>query len=420
MIRKSLVSGEPASASPEFLERLDLLEDNPELLEVLVEEIKSYGPTSIVALARQSGWKALPLLAWLIQEEDTRLSEAAAEALGAIPTEEAARLLWMVADTEPKGRAKTARRSLYRLRAAGIAVDDLAPRLEPPAVPRRSSTERIYKAYVSHIDGVGSRYLTLATPMPFRGLVMVLTVVNDRVGVKDCIGRDISKRSLAEQIERLRAEGDLFIVEAEPAYVQHLIREAGALNLKSGFAYPENYLFWNEIIGEPDRPFERPIIYELLDEKSVEEDVLLLPTSADLLELPEFSSWFYGLGEMQEFARQLMERERSALVLSEWSKEAAIERIHTSASEKIFDETGRPRYKRRLEEMAYLLLQEGKEKEARQSLAVALALGMTRPVQTIPFIKAMTAKSLDFAVRAIQEGIRPEDVDYDPYTRVDR
>ena len=189
------------------------------------------------------------------------------------------------------------------------------------------------------------------------------------------------------------------MVEAEQSYCQSLIDEAHMRTVQNGDPLPEEYLKWKERIGKAHYENIRPLIYSYYEEDTIKNDTSLETRFASLLELPEFSNWQIGNDEVKEYTQRIQEANESKLVLTPIQKKERLNRILRDAIEELFDEKRRLVYKRRLEEMAYVLYKLGKEEDARTSLAAALTLNEkgTRPFDHL-FLLGLAEKSLSSAI----------------------
>ena len=104
-----------------------------------------------------------------------RTLEAALEALARRRGAEALPLVTAVAEG---ARTKAARRVLYRLEQAGVTLPRAAPR---PVVQR--GVDKALSAWVSAVDGSGSRAVWILFESAFGGWALCALIVNDQAGV---------------------------------------------------------------------------------------------------------------------------------------------------------------------------------------------------------------------------------------------
>jgi hypothetical protein len=148
------------------------------------------------------------------------------------------------------------------------------------------------------------------------------------------------------------------------------------------------------------KEYERPLIYFHLQVKEVKENERVLRRAGDLFKSDLFASWGIPEGEIRPYADAVWEAEESKIVLSQAQKEARFQEIYQRALSDLFPEDKRVLYKKRLEEMAYVLFQLKREEEARMSLAAAMDLEKPlNPFQPNPFLFQLVVRSI-FALLA--------------------
>jgi hypothetical protein len=138
--------------------------------------------------------------------------------------------------------------------------------------------------------------------------------------------------------------------------------------LPSGYEPIHKYLAsWVEVVSSPH-------VYNLLDEKEIVEDPILLRTSDSLLEVQPFVTWRLSEGLVQSFVEKIKELSESRLVISQSVQMERTAQIHREAAAEIFTPELRQHYRRLLEETALLLHLTGRPQEAKRALAVAIDL----------------------------------------------
>jgi hypothetical protein len=324
------------------------------------------------------------------------------EALARIPTPSTAQLLTqMIAEAEDKAVIKSIKRALYKLRQRGVIYEDRVsgdkPILRLPKHPEA-------QGYLGAIDSMGSRIMLAAKPQPLRGFLTVFSIVNDLEGIKDFTVREFSKKGLREFVANSLASEDFPVVSAPGAYCIHLLKEASSVTSEAAKPLPAGY--HNAVDEFRNIPWDGPysIIYQFINEEEVKDQVYLLKESAKLHEIMPFSTWFIPKGEVQEYASSIKDAEDSRIVLTADQKDGRINDIHMRALHDIFPEHKRLVWKKRLEEMAYILLQTGREKEAR--LALCAALDLQKPFSSSepnPFVWNLLLKSIYVLIGSEQE-----------------
>ena len=315
-----------------------------------------------------------------------RTLEAALDALARRRGAEALPLVTALAEGRgTKEARKAARRVLYRLQQSGLALPRPAPK---PVVERRPEQTR--RAWVSAVDGSGSRAIWILFEGAFGGLALCALIVNDQAGVLEAAGGALSKKRLESELRALRQSQKLPWVELPAARAKALVADALALHARLGTEPPSEFSPWQRFFaaGEPATE-PRP---------AGGDDPALLDHARELLELPELASWFLDPSELQSAALELLQARESRLVLSDQQKaerEAAIvERVVEAA----FTPEARRLWARRLREMAWIFDATGREREARICRATSHALeDPERSPRHLPFARGLAERGLAFA-----------------------
>ena len=290
-----------------------------------------------------------------------------------------------------KTTRKAARRVLYRLEQAGVTLPRAAPK---PVVER--GAEQALRAWVSAVDGSGSRAVWILFEGAFRGWALCALIVNDQAGVLEAAGGAISKKRLEGELRGLRESQKLPWVEIPPARATALAAEALALHARLGTEPPAEFSRWRPFFADARHPASPGTPAE--PEPPQTDDPMLLDHSRELLDLPEHASWFLDPGDLHSAALELLQARESRLVLSDQQKaerEAAlVERVVDAA----FTPEARRLWARRLTEMAWIFDATGREREGRVCRATARALeDLERFPRHLPFARGLAERGLAFA-----------------------
>jgi hypothetical protein len=294
---------------------------------------------------------------------------------------------------EDKTVRKGIKRSLYRIKSRGIVLPDEVS--EPKRPILRPIEEEPPRGLAGVIDGVGNRALVLGVPQLGMGYTVLTGVVSDTVGWIDFSGGWTSKKGYTAILRDFQGMLPLSLVETEPAYVLHLFEEAQQLTLQKGRALPQNYLSLRANVEKIRKDYEKPLVYTVLEPDRGEEGEWLLERSGSLLRTEFFGGWLLEREEIEPYVQAVVEANESRLILSEVQRRARIEEVYRQALAELFPEVRRLLYKRRLEEMAYVLLKLEKAEEARMALAAAVDL--ERPFNLFkpnPFLFELVVRSI--------------------------
>jgi hypothetical protein len=236
------------------------------------------------------------------------------------------------------------------------------------------------------------------------------TLINDLEGVIDFSAFEASRKHAHEYLDALQEESPFKLLEADPQYCLGLIMEAYEIGQKKGTPPPSEFLRLRPLMGTPPSLPLKPIIYQYLKEEEGRSRPDLLDRSGSLFQISSFSSWTLSEEESQKYWQLVKGASATRLILSPYQKETRMEDIYRQAVQEIFDESRRLLYRRRLEEMAYCLLKEGKETEAQMSLAAAVGLEKESGLLTPhPFLLEIVKRSLGALMEREEEEKRKKE-----------
>jgi hypothetical protein len=326
--------------------------------------------------------------------KDVETDAQIADALAAVAHPTAARLLVrMFAFAGSKKLAKTIRRSLYRLKGRGIAVEEV-PREQGESVFRPPKAEAA-RGVGSGIDGLGERFLLLALPRAGRGWAAIQAGVSDTLGLVNFVGDEMTRKGFRAFMSEFKGKFPFPLVEMDPSYVAFLIVRAYQLSVQREVALPPDYLRFKADIESARKGYEKPVVYSYLRIDETTEADRHLSRAGDLLKSDVFAGWMIETGLIQPYADGVREAEESKLILNPVQKETRLQEVYQKALSDLFSGERRSLYERRLAEMAYVLFKLGREEEARISLAAAMDLQKPmNPFQPNPFLFQLVVISI--------------------------
>ena len=303
----------------------------------------------------------------------------------------AAPLLRALADgASLKSARKAARRAIYRLEQAGIAVPSPSAAPAGPVIKRRA--EAAVRAWLSGIDGTGSRAAWILFEGGLGGQLRLCSLIlNDEQGILEAAGGSITRKRLDTELRILREHQKLPWVETDPARACALVGEALALHARIGTEPPPEFSRWRPLFT-PEASSPEAVI------SAGEVDPSLLDRSAELVESNELAGWFVDPEEIQEDALALLQARESRLVVSDQIKAERETAIVDAVIDKHFTGDARRRWARRLAEMALIFRSTGREDTARLAVSAAAALADDeRAARHIPLVRALSMRGLEMA-----------------------
>lgn len=306
-------------------------------------------------------------------------------------------------DRHDRAVRRAAKRALYRLGQRGIA----APSAPPPRPVVVRQAERAVRAWLSAVDGSGSRATWIVFETAFGGLDLASLILSDTIGIVEVAGGEISKKRLAVELEALRRDQKLPWVEVDPERARGLVAEALALHAASGTTPPGDFARWRARF-EPATPVTPPA-------PPHDADATLVERGAELLELPETAGWFLDPEAVGGDAVELLQARESKLVVSEQLKAEREDVIVGRVAERELDAGARARWARRLLEMALVFRVLGRAPDAQLADAAAGALAdPNRAVATQPFARGLARRALEVAGEVALGRVSAADVSRKP------
>ncbi|HKZ05195.1 MAG TPA: hypothetical protein VJU81_06965, partial [Methylomirabilota bacterium] len=266
-----------------------------------------------------------------------------------------------------KEARKSARRELYRLAQAGVALPEPAAAEGRPATGPliRREPERATAAWLSGVDGAGSRAAWIVFEGGLGGgLRLCSLILNDEAGILESAGGPVTRKRLESELRALRESQKLPWVATAPERAAALVSEALALHASAGTAPPPEFARWRALF--PPRPRPDPLLADARPPAppSAWPDTQAADQAVALLELPELGGWFADPALIREDAVALLEMRDSRLVVSDQIKAEREAAIVDAAVAKAFPPAARERWARRLGEMALVFDATGRTAEA--------------------------------------------------------
>ncbi len=345
------------------------------------------------------------------------------EALRALVRERGEAALPLVTALGERGSGpvrRVAKRVLYRLAQSGVALPARGTR---PVVERRP--ERAIRAWISGIDGSGSRAAWVLFEGGYGGLSLCSVIINDVAGILEAAGGEITKKRLAAELATLRASQKLPWVELPPEPVIARVADALALHRSLATSPPASFGRWERRFASatpPDVPAADTAgpsaAGAVASPGGPAPDPALVERSAELFELPELMGWFLDPERVQADAVRLLEARSSVLVVSDQTKAERERAIMEQVLDRELTEEARHRWALRLVEMAQIFDLTDRPRAA--SAARETARALVDPGQSparIPFARGLAQRALEVAAEVTSGRVRAADVSRQPRER---
>jgi hypothetical protein len=348
-------------------DRRTLTEEDRTQLQMLLDRVMAQDPE------KESFIQFVESLKPLIQRS-VPFTLAFVEALGSTPSPMAVKVLQnlqKIPAEKPVRRAlKTA---LYRLERQGLVKKAEEAESEPRVlIPRPADREA--EAWASWPESRGERGMVLKLPDAGRGYVMAIAVVNSESIFHEFEAIQTTRKGVRALLDKMTGGVEGRLIEIPVEHFRFLMEEVAEIYQRQNHALPSGYEPIHKYLASRVEVVSRPHVYNLLDEKEIEEDPMLLRTSDSLLEVQPFVTWRLPEGLIQSFVEKIKELSESRLVLSQSAQMERTAQIHREAAAEIFTPELRQHYRRLLEETALLLSLTDRPQEAKRALAVAIDL----------------------------------------------
>lgn len=344
-----------------------------------------------LAAAGVAAGDATPATLLALAGRDAALDRAIVERLGTVvDAAHAVALRDLAADAEQRGWkavVKDARRALYRFGQRGIAAPE-APAAPPP--PRRATTS--LEGWVSGIDGRGDRLVWIAKARAGGGLLVMTAILNEPRGLRDVNLAELPRKSLRRMHDDLRARHHVRMIEVDGAYCDALLAEGYERARAAGVAeavghYPT---LRARLTTQPPAPREPPMIARVAPDAA--RDEAAVADGGKLLDELDFATWLLDRETLAPHLEAIRAARESPIVLSAPQQAERVQAALERAERELFDDAHASAYRRRLEEMAFVLHMSDRADLARiaASTAASIAAGAT----PIPFFTELLRRSV--------------------------
>jgi hypothetical protein len=189
--------------------------------------------------------------------KNPEFDEQVADRLSTIPDVKIAKVLQkMLQVCNEKRVRKNIKRSLYRLKSKGVAVEEIPPRREESIL--RPLQAEPPKGFGGGFDFLGQRFLLLVVPHAGRGWTVMQGVISDTEGLIDFSGEEMTRKGFKEFFEGVQAKSPFPLVEMEASYVGFLFLQAYQHSLEKKGTLPQALLRLKSEIEGVKKDYERP------------------------------------------------------------------------------------------------------------------------------------------------------------------
>lgn len=296
-----------------------------------------------------------------------------------------------------KAVAKAAKKALYQLKSAGVAVPEKKPEVAAPPEPAKE--DELF-ALSSPLMGNGERLLLI--PRPVRGgLEMVQISFTDELGVVELTIGELNRSQYRKQLKLMREGRGAQGIDLPRAEGIRLFGHALWLNSQSGTPAPKDAEpALRHLGGEP-----APAYVEIPAPE--EGDATLAVEGGTLHDEGEIQAWLPPEEELRSLGLKMDEIAASPLYVDDAQRAEQMGRTFVAAAEAFFTPERKKLYARRLWEMAKYFDLTQRQRKAQIARAEARRLFHDSPGLFSPFAQRLFEKVLMFTQTVKQRGAMP-------------
>jgi hypothetical protein len=304
-------------------------------------------------------------------------------------------LLRIEQEAGDKNLKKEIRRSLFKLAQKGLTVPQTRGGEEKPPIPTLSRMSDI-EAQMSAVDGAGGRLVWIVKPQPGHGLQTIQAMINDREGLQRIGGAHVRRKELRQMAEEIKKQHGVTMIPVPWEYADSMLYESFEKAKAAGRSGLENFHELRSIVGTGKPKIQEHPVYGKLDSEDSRQGAWR-ELSRRLLDEPEFRFWILDPDWLEPFLNQLQEAQTSRLVLNPMQKEERLAGIVRDTVKTLCAGEPGKIMQRRMEDMAFYLLETSRIEQGRLALAVAAQIkdGDPGPLE-ISFLTGLAQKSFAF------------------------
>jgi hypothetical protein len=337
-------------------------------------------------LAALSPDAAAEVLAWLLAErpdDGEELAEAWCDDERGFAV-----VLALREDALPKPARKRLRRLHHRLRSAGVPVPKAAP---APTVARLPGVEDDLRgAYVTRIDGLGTRILWLVEPHPSGGARLFELSLDDARGVTAFQLYTAPRRNARRFLRDLTGGESAPVLEIDVDTAHALVARVAAQN-DDAHPAPASFFEWRTHLGSA--PAGTPTLGDAVERALGPGDPERLGEAVRLVEEGKVGPWPADREVVLGVVERLRTAADSPLIVSGAAKREQLEGIVVDALFELLDERAAGAAAHRFRDSAWFFWKTGDESAARACLSAAASFGrgelrenaVARALVTLPF-----------------------------------
>jgi hypothetical protein len=307
-----------------------------------------------------------------------------------------------------KGARKLIKRGLYLLQQKGLpAASEGDHKTETASfgILKEIASARPL-GYLSEFDESGHRVAAMLLPNGLQGKIFFFVLISPFGEMESLSALEVTKKQARVILKDLEEESGQLFLEAAPEQVGYILQEAHDRGSRLSKSDEAEWTSIVNLLSNLKAIGPSPIIRSLLPPGPSEGPKAL--EMSRLLAIPEVVRFSVDFEVLEGYRRSIASVQEGVLVLSQEQKEGQIQNIVQKAAAEIFQDQGRERLIRYLEEVAYIYFLKGQEDRARVLFQAALSLTSPQESKENPLLIELVEQAL------LPDRFQPQDAGFEP------
>jgi len=249
---------------------------------------------------------------------------------------------------------KIIKKAIHKLKQKGIDVGFLPEEVKQDAVFKKIELPEA-RSFISSLDPEGYRLVFMVKPVTAYENKIFNILMRDVDGIHEIEVLTAMRKDSRQFIQKLLHDKKTDFLEVPPDDAVFLVEEACSEMEKQGKRVSANIEQWKKLFSDVIGVRKQPIIYDLYTLEDVAQENGLQNNIKDLFEQTDIVFWFVASEEAKELKMKITNIVYSPLVLSEQQQTERIAGLKAEATRGFFNQERQRIFKRRLEEISYIL-----------------------------------------------------------------
>lgn len=287
---------------------------------------------------------------------------------------------------DDRGSRDLARKALHRLREAGVEVPEA--RAAKPSVWKLPPEDTLPPSLMTAPDPFGHRVVWLLRDGRGGGLTVAQAALSEEDGVSELVVVEMGRARWRELRKDLYEDEGLWLADVPWETAAAVIRESLLVDPEDEEVRSRlSDLF--PLLGEVEALSGPHPVHALLQDAPPVAD-----GGEDLLDLAALDQWVPPSDVFRELLEAVTQARTGVLTVSDAQRAEQIETAIDRVTGRYFDADLRARYRRRLEDLAWVVAMRGARDAAARVVAGALALSTEADAATIPWCRRLFTRYL--------------------------